>query len=219
MARRSRRRNQYGYRFTPRRKLALKKAQAKSAQKRRGSGISGTHIAIGAGVLGTAIAGGVVAHHKIRGNTLGFSTGKNQHLTTGKTPGVLRHANIKGQHQVSLGIGSRRFSVNYDTRGRGTRTMEAHRRVVLGKALAKKRANNPFGNPDVGPDSSNNPSRNFTTARITSVGGSAPSRQIKFGTYPVTGTTTTHVRNPLARAIMGESKRTVMGKRVRSLHG
>ena len=217
MARRSRRRNQYGYRFTPRRRAALKKAQARSAQKRKGSGITGTHIAIGAGILGTAIAGGVVAHHKIRGNTLGFSSGKNKSVVTGKTGPLLKHANIKGQHQISVGIGARRFSVNYDTRGRGTRTLAAHRQVVLGQQLAKKRAHNPFHLDESGPDSSVR--RHGILVKNPVVGGAAASRQIKFGTYPVDSHTHTTVTSPLARKIMQESKGVVFGRRTRSLHG
>lgn len=218
MARRSRRsrRSNQRYRFTPKRQAALRKAQLVSARERKG-GIRGKHVAVGAAVLGTALIGGVVAHHKIRGNTLGVSvTSKNKSIVTGKTHPLLQHANLGGQHQVSVGIGARRLRINYDTRGHGTRAIARHRADVMGRLVAQRRLWNSNFSPDYGPDMTKR--REGVVVKNPTTGGAAHSRQVRFGTYPLDEKRTTHtsVTHPIARRIMAESKHAVFGTRTRS---
>lgn len=89
------------YRMTSSRRAALRKAQMASARKRKRNAKIRNVALVGAGV--TAIAGAVVARHKLSGSTLARKTYPNASIVTGKPQSP--HIRLTtGKREVGLSI-------------------------------------------------------------------------------------------------------------------
>lgn len=212
------------YRMTPKRRAALRKAQAASARKRRGRR---TKIAAGVGI-GVVLGAGVL-RHKASGSSIkvmsrsSLRTGELKTTTTHKPVtfneagfrtggGAVTHRGVVGtptgnfvsvgRSGVRVGIGSKKIVYNH-------KPLLKARKVVTGTKVPGR-----VDPRDAGPAPQGIPGWSRTSPAVEGVisgSGSVPSRVLK--PFVPNATTMTGVKHPFAVAIMAEEKRSRRGTR------